>query len=407
MCPARHCPLMAQAPLDGSHAGRVVLTDIIDYNAMDDDSFRTTIREWVEQNYPQALRFPPKRLHFTQSRPWFLALAAKGWLAPGWPRAHGGMALSPAKHLAMIEEFERFGCGRFNDSGINMLGPLLLRYGTDAQRSFFLPAILSGDHIWCQGYSEPEAGSDLASLRTKAVLDGDEWVVNGQKAWTTLGNDANWMFCLVRTDSNVRKQDGISFLLIPMDSSGVTVRPVLTLDMHDQFCEVHLDNVRVAAGNLVGEVNRGWHIAKTLLGFERISIGSPKLSSNALARLRAMAVHADVWDDPCFRTTYAELHMELEDLRSLYEVEAGRIKRGEAPGPDISVLKVVQSELFQRITETMLEIAGPESGLIESIAGRPELNASGLFLQSRPTTIYGGSNEIQRNIVAKNILGLG
>ena len=206
-----------------------------DLNALDDDSFRLAIRRWVAANYPEALRNPPKRLHWRDNKPWYFKLAEKGWLCPGWPREVGGMGLSAAKQIIMIDEFERHGVARTNDHGIIMVGPLLIQYGTDDQRQEFLPKILSGEHIWCQGYSEPNAGSDLASLRTMAVADGDDWIVNGQKIWTTLANDANWIFLLVRTDRDAKKQEGISFLLVPMDSPGITVRPIVNLDLHDEF----------------------------------------------------------------------------------------------------------------------------------------------------------------------------
>ena len=216
-----------------------------DFNALTDDEFRVAVRRFVEQHYPPELRNPLRRLHWRDNRPWYMTLAEHGWLAPGWPREHGGMGLSAAKYLILIEEFERHGCARVSDMGVIMLGPLLIRYGTPEQKDLFLPKILAGEHIWCQGYSEPNAGSDLASLRTEAVLDGDHWVVNGQKIWTTFANDANWIFMLVRTDKTAKKQEGISFLLVPMDSPGITVRPIVNLDLHDEFCEVFFDNVRV------------------------------------------------------------------------------------------------------------------------------------------------------------------
>ena len=335
-----------------------------------------------------------------------MALSEKGWLAPGWAREYGGMGLSAAKQLAMMEEFERHGAARTNDHGIVMLGPLIIRYGTQAQKDFFLPKILAGEHVWCQGYSEPNAGSDLASLATSAVLEGDEWVVNGQKTWTTLANDANWIFCLVRTDKTAKKQEGISFLLIPMDTPGITVRPIINLDMHDEFCEVFFDNVRVPKDNLVGEVNQGWTMAKALLGFERIMIGSPKQSAYALAALRRLAQRMGVWEDPVFGETYTQLRLDLADHFALYETYVDILRRGELLGADVSMLKLHQSELYQRITEAMLDIAGENAGLLEPMEGNRDLNPSGLFIQARPVTIYGGSNEVQRNILAKNVLGL-
>ncbi|MGH7066640.1 MAG: acyl-CoA dehydrogenase family protein [Acetobacteraceae bacterium] len=375
-------------------------------DSLDEPAFRATVREFLETRYPPALRNPPKRLHFRDTRPWYLTLSRAGWLAPGWPREWGGMGLSAARQLVMTEEFERHGCARFNDMGITMLGPLLIRFGTDAQKRFFLPKILSGEHIWCQGYSEPNAGSDLASLRTEAVLDADQWVVNGQKTWTTLAADANWIFLLVRTDKSARQQEGLSFLLVPMDRPGITVRPIINLDLHDEFCETFFDNVRVPRGNLVGEINRGWTMAKTLLGFERLLLGSPRQAAYALARLRLLAERMGVADEPVFRDRYTRLRLDLADHKALYEEFADLVRRGHPLGADVSMLKVHQSELFQRITETMLDIAGENAGLLEPMGGNRELHPSGLFIQSRPTSIYGGSNEIQRNIIAKNVLQL-
>ena len=375
-----------------------------DFVGMDDDRFRVLVRGWIEANYPPELRNPPSRLHFSENKIWYYKLAEKGWLCPAWPREFGGMGLSASQQLIMIEERERHGCARLNDMGVNMIGPLLTRYGTDAQKQLFLPKILTGEHIWCQGYSEPNAGSDLASLRTEAVLDGDAYVVNGQKIWTSLAMDANWMFCLVRTDKHAKKQEGISFLLIPMATPGITIRPIKNLDMHDEFCETFFDDVRVPAANLVGQANKGWTMAKNLLGFERISIGSPRQSSNALGRLKLLAEKLGVMDDPGFQARYARLRLELADHKALYETFVDKVRRGDDPGPDISMLKINQTELFQRITETMLEISGEHGGNFGPLEGNRELNPTGLFIQSRPATIYGGSNEIQRNVLAKNVL---
>jgi alkylation response protein AidB-like acyl-CoA dehydrogenase len=377
-----------------------------DLNALDDETFRMVVRRWVEANYPPELRHPPKRLHWKDNKVWYFKLAEKGWLCPGWPKEYGGMGLSASKQIIMTEEFERWGCTRTNDHGIIMLGPLVIKYGTEEQKKFFLPKILTGEHIWCQGYSEPNAGSDLAALRTEAVEDGEDYVVNGQKIWTTLATDANWIFLLVRTDKQAKKQEGISFLLVPMDSPGITVKPIINLELHDEFCEVFFDNVRVPKKNLVGKINRGWDMAKALLGFERIFIGSPRQSAYALKGLRELAEHMGVWDDAEFRDRYARLRLDLEDMKAFYGVYVAKLRRGETLGPDVSMLKIYQTELFQRITDTMLEIAGENAGLLEPIEGNRDLNATGLYIQARPATIYGGSNEIQRNILAKNVLQL-
>ena len=377
-----------------------------DLNTLEDHEFRMTVRGWVEANYPAELRNPPKRLHFPQTKVWYFKLAEQGWLCPGWPREFGGMGLTAGKQLVMIEEFQRHGCARFNDMGVSMLGPLLIRFGTDDQKSQFLPKILAGEHIWCQGYSEPNAGSDLASLRTEAVADGDEWVINGQKIWTSLAMDANWIFLLVRTSKTPKRQDGISFLLVPMDTPGITLRPIRNIDLGDEFCEVFFDNVRVPRGNLVGKIDQGWTMAKALLSFERIGIGAPRQSAYALRRLHLLVEHMGVEDDPEIRARLDVLQMELDDHKQLYQVFADRVRRGEALGQDVSMLKIRQTELYQRITDMMLDIAGENAGLLEPIGGNRELNPAGQFPQSRPATIYGGSNEIQRNILAKNVLQL-
>ena len=381
------------------------MIDTRNMNDLSDAGFRADIRAWIAANYPEDLRNPPKRLHLQENFPWYKALSEKGWLAPGWPREHGGMGLSATKQVIWTEELERHGCARLNDHGITMLAPLIMRYGTDAQKAHFLPRILSGQDIWCQGYSEPGAGSDLAALRTKAERDGDHWVINGQKIWTTMANDANWIFLLVRTDASGKKQDGISFLLVPMNSAGVTVRPILNLEMHDEFCEVFFDNVRVPSDHLVGEVNKGWSMAKALLGFERLFLGSPRQAAYALARLVDLGRHLGVQEDPLFRDSVARHNLDLENHKALFASFLRAMSRGRAVGPEISLLKISQSELFGRITDDMMKLAGDLAGMTAALDGG-SLNPSAQFLQARPATIYGGSSEIQRNIIAKAVLGL-
>jgi hypothetical protein len=377
-----------------------------DLNDLSDEAFRDEVRRFLETEYPPELRDPPRRLHWSEGRAWFAKIQAKGWVAPGWPREFGGLGLSAGKQIILVEEYERNGVARLPDMGVLMLGPLLIRFGTDAQRQRFLPKILAGEHIWCQGYSEPGAGSDLASLRTEAVLDGDHFVVNGQKIWTTLATDANWIFCLVRTDKTAKKQNGISFLLIDMTTPGVTVRPIINLGLHDEFCEVFFDSVRVPRANLVGEPNQGWTMAKALLGFERIHLGSPRQSSLALRRLKILAQRLGVFDDPEFQERYTRMRLDLADHTILYESFVTMLRRGEPLGADVSMLKIHQSELCQRITDFMLEIAGENAGLLHPMEGNRQTHPAGQFIDARPYTIYGGSSEIQRNILAKNVLGL-
>ena len=376
-----------------------------DYNAMPDTEFRAVVCHFVETHYPDIPRHLLRRLRWQEVRPWYAVLARTGWLAPTWPQALGGMGLNAGKYLILIEEYERFGCARVHDIGTVMLGPLLMQFGTQAQQDHYLPRILSGEDIWAQGYSEPGAGSDLAALRTEAVRDGDHWVLNGQKTWITLGADANMIFVLARTDKAVRKQAGISFLLVPMDAPGVTVREIENLEGHAEFCEVFFDNVRIPIGNIVGEVNGGWAMAKALLGHERVFIGAPRLSASALARLEEIARREGVWSDPVFRDRFTQLEMDLADLSDLFETYVERLRTGAPIGADVGLLKICQSELYQRISEEMLQVAGSLGGaqLTDATA---RLDTAGTWLAARPTTIFGGSTEIMRNVVARASLDL-
>lgn len=377
-----------------------------DYNALDDSHFRAEVRGWVQANYPATKRNPRKRMGTEESREWYQLLSKKGWLAPGWPPEYGGMGLSAAKQLIMMEEMESHGCARLPDSGLTMLGPMLVRYGSEEQKAFHLPRILSGEHLWCQGYSEPNAGSDLASLRTEAVDEGDHWRVSGQKIWTTMATESNWIFMLVRTDRTAKPQAGISFLLVPLDTPGIEVRPILNLDLHDEFAEVFFTDVKVPKANLVGELNQGWSMAKALLGFERIFLGSPKQSTHSLDRLARLARLNGAWQQPVFRQRFADLQLDLDCHCALYESFADALRRGQPLGAEVSMLKIFQSELFQRINELALQTAGEAAALLDPIPEDAALYPAGLFIQSLCATIYGGSNEIQRNILAKQVLDL-
>ena len=378
-----------------------------DYNALSDEEFRGLVRRFLTENHPPELRHPANRLRWNVVRPWYMILSAAGWLAPNWPKEYGGMGLDPAKQLIIVDEYEKFGAARTPDHGMMLLGPLLIAYGSDAQKAHFLPKILSGEHIWCQGYSEPNAGSDLASLRTEAVLDGDEWVVNGQKIWTTLANDADWIFCLVRTDKTRKKQEGISFLLIPLDTPGVTVRPIVNLELDEEFSEVFFDNVRVPKSNIVGEVNEGWTMAKNLLGFERIFLGSPRLAANALAKLRRLGLHYGLARDTDFVVHYAGFRMDLEDHEALFSRIADTLRRGERLGPEVSFLKLNLSDLYQRITQYGLDLMSEDGGLLEPPNGASGLAVQTQFLNARAVSIYGGTTQVQKNILAKALLDLG
>ena len=380
-----------------------------DCNTLSDEAFRQLFRTWVQDNCPPHLRNMRKqRPLFSEVADWYRALAAKGWLAPTWPREHGGMGLTPGKHIIYVEEWGRLGCPRIPDHGIGLVGPLLIQYGTPEQKAHYLPRILSGEHVWCQGYSEPNAGSDLASLRTAAVREGDVFVVNGQKIWTTLAHCANWMFVLVRTDRTVKvRQNGISVLLLDLASPGVRIRPIANLRGETDFCEVFLDDVRVPAQNLVGELDRGWTVAKSVLGHERIFLGAPTRPEYALGRLERLAEARGAFADSAFVSRYARLRLDVYDLASAFERFANVLRRGEELGADVSMLKILATELYQRITEEMLTIAGEEARFADDLeAGNDQIDAMNLFLDSRAPAIFGGANEIQKNILAKAVLGL-
>lgn len=380
-----------------------------DWNELSDEEFRSVFRAWVDENCPSHLRYMRKqRPLFDEVAEWYHALAAKGWLAPTWPTEHGGMGLSPAKHMIYVEEWGRLGCPRIPDHGIGLVGPLLIQYGTEEQKAHYLPRIISGEDVWCQGYSEPNAGSDLASLRTEAVLDGDEFVVTGQKIWTTLAHCANWIFVLVRTDKEAKvRQKGITVLLLDLTSPGVRVRPITNLRGEADFCEVFFDNVRVPARNLVGKINEGWTVAKSVLGHERIFLGAPTRPEYALGRLERLAEARNAFDDPAFVSRYARLRLDLYDLGSSFERFAKVLRAGGELGADVSMLKIFTTELYQRITEEMLLIAGEEARFADDLdAGNGQVDAMNLFLDARAPAIFGGSNEIQRNILAKAVLQL-
>ncbi len=378
-----------------------------DWSAMSDEDFRRTVRGFFQTHYPPHLRHVSRRVHWPEIKEWYLTLSRQGWLAPAWPKAYGGMALPPGKLLAFSEEQEDHGIARMPDQGLINLGPVLIGHGTPEQCATLLPKIIAGEHVWCQGYSEPNAGSDLASLRTEAIPDGDDFVVNGQKIWTTLAQDATHIFLLVRTDKTVKKQEGISFLLAELSTPGVTVRPIRNIAGEEEFCEVFFDNVRVPQANLVGGLNKGWHIAKALLGFERIFVGSPKTSQYALGQLRALAEARGLFDDAAFAASFAELQLDLADLRSLYTGFADMVKRGEALPPSVSMLKIWATETYTRISVKLVGTADEHAGTVgERRIGQAALDPLAPLMNALVTTIYGGTNEIQRNILSRQVLGL-
>lgn len=378
-----------------------------DWNALDNASFRAALREFFEIHFPSEWRYPHRRLRWSEIGPWYLKLSERGWVAPSWPTQYGGMGLSPEKLIIFIEEQERWGVARAPDMGITMVGPLLINHGNQTQRAYYLPKIIAGEHIWCQGYSEPNSGSDLASLRTEAVVDGDDFIVNGQKTWTTLAQDATHIFLLVRTDKSAKKQEGISFLLADMKTPGITVRPIRNIAGSEDFCEVFLENVRVPRSSIVGELNKGWTIAKALLGFERIFLGSPKQSQYALARVQEAAQRLGLFEDTGFVDRYTKLALDVADLGALYGRFIEQVKRGETLGPDVSMLKLFGTETYSRLADLLVDVMGSSGGTPGSTAlpgGKTDALTS--FYNARPATIYGGSNEVQRNILAASVLKL-
>jgi alkylation response protein AidB-like acyl-CoA dehydrogenase len=378
-----------------------------DWNALSDADFRTEIRAFVEKDFPPHLRNHPRRIpRWETTREWFLTLSANGMLAPNWPAAYGGMGLSASKMIIYFEELERWGVPRIYDMGLYMLGPILIRHGTDAQKSGYLPRILSGEHRWAQGYSEPGAGSDLASLRTTAVPDGDHYVINGQKTWTTFLDDATHMFLLARTRKDGRKQEGLTIFILNLDSPGVQRRLITTLSGHAELGEVFLDNVRVPAANIVGPLHGGWTAAKDLLEFERINNGSPKLPLYALNQLNAYARARGLFDDPAFRDRFTRLRLDLQDQYCAYRHFCNRLKSGRTPGPEVSMLKLWSTETYQRLSELFLEVAGEEGVEADLLDVAGSLSALRLYYRSRPSTIYSGSSEVQRNLLAKRVLKL-
>lgn len=385
------------------------------------EKFRAETRAWLEQNCPAEMRQPMtsdgdtfwggRNAKFSSDaqRVWFERMRDKGWTVPHWPKQYGGGGLDGEEAKIVRQEMAAIGARQpLTSFGISMLGPALLQYGTEEQKKEHLPKITAGLIRWCQGYSEPGAGSDLANLRTSAVINGDEFVINGQKIWTTMAHDATHIFMLVRTDPKApKKQQGISFILVPMDQPGIEVRTITTLAGETEFCEVFFDDARTPFENLVGELNKGWTMAKSLLSFERVFIGAPNLAQNALGQLEVFARSYGRFDDPVFCDRFAEVALDVEDHAALYARFADQLKRGETLGADVSMLKIWVTETFQKITELMIEAAGSDGATLGPLqVGNVGVDVLASFYKARPATIYGGSNEIQRNILSKAVLGL-
>jgi len=344
-------------------------------------------------------------------------LNAKGWMAPGWPVEHGGTDWSVTQHFIFNSERGKVGAPAPIPFGVTMVAPVIYTYGTEEQKARFLPRILTSEDWWCQGYSEPGAGSDLASLQCKAELDGDEYVVNGSKIWTSFAQAANWIFCLVRTDNSGRKQEGISFLLIDMKTPGVTVRPIDTIDGIYHLNEVFFDAVRVPVANRIGEEGKGWTYAKSLLVHERLSIAEVAESKRNLEDLREYA-RAEVnggrplLEDPLFARRFTDIEIDLMALEYTELRVLAAAAEGGDPGPESSLLKLQGTDIQQAIQELRMDVAGYYSGTLQGDLSATELGhefadgAQKLYFRGRASTIYGGSSEVQKNITAKFVLGL-
>jgi alkylation response protein AidB-like acyl-CoA dehydrogenase len=378
--------------------------------SQEESAFRDEVRGWLKANLPQDLRDKVANydeLGREDLLRWHRILAKQGWVAPAWPKEWGGTSWNVVQRYIFEEECGLAGTPPLIPFGLSMCGPVLIRFGTEVQKKRFLPRIYDGDDFWCQGYSEPGSGSDLASLKTKAEKKGEHYVVNGQKTWTTLGHFADWIFCLVRTDSSLSKrQEGISFLLIDMKTPGITVRPLILMDGGHEVNEVFFDDVKVPVENLVFEEGKGWTVAKYLLGHERMNTGRIGASKRELAKLKEFAARQQGDDgrplaaDARFRDKLTRVEVELMALEITNLRFLDQMRRsGQPPGADVSMLKIKGTEIQQALTELSMQAADR--------AAQDELTGlAKRYCNFRKTTIYAGSNEIQRNIISKMTLGL-
>ncbi len=392
----------------------------------EETAFRDKVRSFMKEKLPAAIRsklIEGRRLSKDDLVDWQRILNAKGWAVPHWPKEWGGTGWGPVEIYLFRDEMQQAPAPEPLPFGVNMLGPVLIAFGNEAQKKRFLPRIANLDDWWCQGFSEPGAGSDLASLKTSAKRVDGHYVVNGQKTWTTLAQYADWIFCLVRTDPAVKKQEGISFLMIDMKTPGITVRPIQTIDGGSEVNEVFFDDVKVPAENLIGQENKGWDYAKFLLGNERTGIARVGASKARIRRLKELAGLEQAGGKPLmaderFRAKITAVEVELKALEMTeLRVVAARTKSNK-PDPASSILKIKGSEIQQSITELLLEVVGPyalpyqtphdESERWNEPPIGPEWAGplAPQYFNTRKTTIYGGSNEIQKNIIAKAILGL-
>jgi alkylation response protein AidB-like acyl-CoA dehydrogenase len=391
----------------------------------EESAFRQQVRSFMQEKLPADIRqkvlggLIVERDDYVR---WQRLLHEQGWGAPGWPEQFGGPGWNATQQYIFEEESAAAGAPRAVPFGLKMVAPVIMAFGSPEQQQRYLPKILSAEEWWCQGYSEPGAGSDLASLKMRATREGNEYVLNGQKTWTTLGQYADWIFCLVRTDPEVKAQRGISFILVRMDTPGITVRPIITMDGAHEVNEVWFEDVRVPAENLIGEENKGWTYAKFLLGHERTNIAGIGIAKRELARLKRVASQEmkngrSLLKDPLFAARVAQVEVDLTAL----EITNLRVLSAEAehraPGPEASILKIKGTEIQQAITELLTQAVGPYALQLNRAAmaagyhgehagpAYAEPLAAG-YLNMRKLSIYGGSNEIQKNIISQMILGL-
>ena len=388
----------------------------------DELAFRDEVRTFFKENVPPAIQQKLREGRHTSKQDlveWTRILNKKGWAVPHWPVEHGGTGWTPVQQYIFNEEMQMTPAPPPLPFGVNMVGPVIATFGNDEQKKYYLPRIANLDDWWCQGFSEPGSGSDLASLKTTAKKKGDVYIVNGQKTSTTLAQHADWIFCLVRTDPAAKKQSGISFLLMDMKSRGITVRPIITIEGGHEVNEVFFDDVEVPVTNLVGEENKGWDYAKFLLGNERTNIARVGMSKERIRRIKELASNVvsagrPVMEDQKFREKLASIEIELKALElTQMRVVANEGKHGKGkPDPASSILKIKGSDIQQATTELLMDVIGPFAAPFASddegsneIADWTTQIAPGYF-NYRKVSIYGGSNEIQRNIIAKAVLGL-
>ncbi len=392
----------------------------------EENAFREEVREFFRAALPERIRDKLVMGHHASKDElveWTRILNAKGWAVPHWPVEWGGTGWDPVRQYIFQDEMQQAPAPSPLPFGVSMVGPVIIAFGSEAQKRRFLPRIANLDDWWCQGFSEPGSGSDLASLKTTAKRDGDTYVVTGQKTWTTLGQYADWIFVLARTDMAAKKQEGISFLLIDMKTPGITVRPIRTIDGGEEVNEVFLDDVRVPAENLVGQENKGWDYAKFLLGNERVGIARVGVSKERLRRIKELARLERIGEVPLIETTRfreklaaVEIELKALEMTQLRVVAAERHREKGKPDPASSILKIKGSEIQQATTELLMEVVGPyalpyqeepEHGQNEPPIGPDWAGpVAPTYFNWRKISIYGGSNEIQRNIIAKAILGL-